>query len=77
MADKLDLWKLRLGIPETEAYRVPTADEAINQRIKQIKSNYPLRLLGTSQQGAVHISEEEREVNFHIIGGGIYLSLTR
>lgn len=43
--------------------------ETVNKQWSQLNSNYPLRTLGISEeQGELYISEEERLVNFHIIG---------
>jgi hypothetical protein len=46
----------------------PTFANTIEQLNKGAKSKYPLRLLGTSQDGDVWVSEEERSANFHILG---------
>jgi hypothetical protein len=45
----------------------PTAEEAIEKRIRQLTSKSPIRELGFGTE-RVFISEEEREANFHIIG---------
>lgn len=45
--------------------RVPTRQESFDQIHKQLKSNYPLRLIGHPN---VYVTEEERSVNFHILG---------
>jgi hypothetical protein len=66
--DKLDYFKIITGKTFDETYRLPTTDEIIKRQIKQLQSKYPLRLVGTSQEGQVFISEEEREVNCHILG---------
>jgi hypothetical protein len=51
-----------------EFTRLPEFDEIIRQQIKQLSTGYNLRLLGTSPNGDVFVSEEERELNFHILG---------
>ena len=47
---------------------VPSAENTVDRAVKQLKSNYNLRLLGNSQDGHIYISEEERSANFHILG---------
>lgn len=68
LSNRLDIYKLRLGKTKEEVFRHTNSANAVSQRIKQLKSNYPLRLLGSSQQGDIHVSEEERQVNFHLLG---------
>lgn len=46
----------------------PTAQQVVQKRLKQLKSKYPLRSLGISQNGAIYLSEEERESHLHILG---------
>ena len=46
---------------------LPEFDEILSQQIKQLSSGYELRLLGSSPNGDVYVSEEERELNFHIL----------
>ncbi|CAN5361117.1 hypothetical protein BH10ACI1_BH10ACI1_02720 [soil metagenome] len=46
----------------------PTLDQTISKYRKQSRSKFPLRLLGVGSK-ELHMTEEEREVNFHVIGG--------
>lgn len=68
MPKKIDYFKIITGKTFEETYRLPTTEELIEKRIKQLQSKHPLRLLGNSQDGGIYISEEEREVNYHILG---------
>jgi hypothetical protein len=64
-----DWFKMMHGKSLDEIAReIPTAENFMHQTIKSLQSRYPLRLLGTSQEGQIYISEEEREVNYHILG---------
>lgn len=47
---------------------MPSFKDTLNNFEKQSLSEYPLRLLGTGYKD-LYMMEEEREVNFHIIGG--------
>ncbi|HEX8266951.1 MAG TPA: type IV secretory system conjugative DNA transfer family protein [Pyrinomonadaceae bacterium] len=70
MRPKPDLFKRRTGrtLEERRAART-TADHAIARRLKRLKSGYDLRLLGVSKEiGIVEMTEEERYLNFHILG---------
>jgi DNA segregation ATPase FtsK/SpoIIIE-like protein len=48
--------------------RRPTAEQTIDQHIKGLKSNYPLRSLGLGVEGELLISEEERTDHLHVLG---------
>src|SRR5438874_1768233 len=66
---KIDFFQLQTGQTLEDLRRkVPTRDSIINRRIKQIKTKYPLRSLGIGTDGALYISEEERESHLHILG---------
>lgn len=47
---------------------LPTYDSLHKEVISSLRTNYDLRLLGYSDEGEQTISEEERDVNFHILG---------
>lgn len=68
MSDKPDYFRLITGKKFEESYPTPSLDEVVGTFLKQTQSNYPLRLLGNSQEGKTYISEEERYVNFHVVG---------
>ena len=68
MTNKIDLFKLRLERSEEEVFRTETADQAIDRRVKALKSGYPLRSLGVGREGNLLISEEERESHLHVLG---------
>ncbi len=69
MPKEYDFFKMMHGKTIDEVGReVPSADDTVDRAIKQLKSRYPLRLLGKSQEGDQYISEEEREANYHILG---------
>lgn len=64
-----DFFKLWHGIPEEDIDRVvPSVDNTLKRWVGELKSDYSMRLLGTSENGHEYISEEERFVNFHILG---------
>jgi len=64
-----DFFQLRTGKKFEEIERkVPTFENILERRVKEIKSHYPIRPLGLSQDGEVYITEEERESHLHILG---------
>lgn len=66
---KYDFFKMMHGKTIEEVGReVPSAENTVDRIVKQLKSNYELRLLGSSKDGHIYISEEERSANFHILG---------
>lgn len=65
---EFDWFKIIHGQTFEEYTRLPEFDETIKRQLKDASSNYPLRLIGTGSQGEVYVSEEERYVNFHILG---------
>ncbi|MEJ7863100.1 MAG: hypothetical protein WKF90_15835 [Pyrinomonadaceae bacterium] len=69
MPKEYDFFRMMHGKTIEEVGReVPSAEDTVDRAMKQLKSRYPLRLLGKSQHGNEYISEEEREANYHIIG---------
>src|ERR1700752_2828793 len=69
MPNKPDLFYLKTGKKLEDLRRErPTADKIVEKAFKQIKSKFPLRSLGTGQDGPLYISEEERESHLHILG---------
>jgi hypothetical protein len=64
-----DFFKMMHGKTIDELGReLPDATDTVDRAVRQLKSRYPLRLLGKSQEGDQYISEEEREANYHILG---------
>ena len=69
MDDKIDWFFLKTGKKlEDLPKQILSAEQVVKKRLKQLKSNYPLRSLGISTDGELFISEEERDGNFHVIG---------
>jgi hypothetical protein len=68
MTKEIDYFKIITGRTFDEFTATPSFDQTLSEQIKRQKSKYPLRLLGKSKNGKVYISEEEREVNYHIVG---------
>ncbi len=68
MKRRVDFYKRITGRKFKEDVRRPSFDDTIAKQAKKSTTKYPLRLLGTGKKD-VYITEEEREVNFHIIGG--------
>ena len=69
MSDIPDWFKLAHGKSIEDIKRtLPTYKSVRNQATASVKSNYDQRLLGYSDEGEKTISEEERYVNFHILG---------
>jgi hypothetical protein len=66
--DKKDYWKLITGETFEETVRIPSFEETLDFQWKELQSEYPLRTLGTGQNGSLFISEEERESHLHILG---------
>lgn len=63
------LQRLILGKPRRDALRrIPSLEETTTRYFEQLLSKYPLRLLGTSSEGEVYLSEEDRESHIHILG---------
>lgn len=67
MKRRRDAFKILTGMDKKTAFHFPSREDSIDRLLKEAKSNYDLRLLGTGEK-EVWISEEERAVNFHIIG---------
>jgi len=67
MSEK-DYFKIIVGQTIDEYAKQPDFEKTLDNQLKQLSSNYPLRLIGTSQDGDVFVTEEERDSNFHIIG---------
>lgn len=69
MSDIPDWFKLRHGKSiQGLARQLPTRDNLIKRAVARLKTNHQLRTLGYAESGEVFISEEERAVNFHILG---------
>lgn len=69
MRDIPDFFQLKTKKKRTELRKqIPTAERIVEKRFKQLRSNYPLRNIGTSTDGPVWIAEEERDQHLHIIG---------
>lgn len=51
-----------------EANRIPTMEQTVKRFVKQSKSKYPLRFLGSNEGTELLISEEERGEHLHVIG---------
>lgn len=64
---KPDYFKLVTGQTFNEFTKLPSLEQSLKSRIKTLSSKYPLRLLGEGEK-EIWITEEEREVNFHILG---------
>lgn len=62
-----DWFKIITGKSLDEDIKLPSFEETFNYILKDGSSKYPLRLLGTGEKD-IFITEEEREVNFHILG---------
>ncbi len=62
-----DFFKIITGQDLDSFTRLPDPEESFNYIIKNESSAYPLRLLGTGEKD-VYVSEEERYLNFHIMG---------
>jgi len=67
MKRRRDAFKILTGMDKKTAFHFPSREDSIDRLLKEAKSNYDLRLLGIGEK-EVWISEEERSVNFHIIG---------
>ena len=46
----------------------PKAQDAVQKRLKQIKSKYPVRSIGFGTEAVLYLTEEERESHLHILG---------
>lgn len=68
MLGKRDFFKHLTDKKFKEKYPVLKLADVVNKRLAQSQSKYPLRLLGRTEDGRLYISEEERAVNYHIIG---------
>lgn len=69
MSDPIDWFKLGTGESVEDIKRtLPTHKSVIKEVIASLRSNYEQRLLGYSDEGEQTISEEERYLNFHILG---------
>lgn len=64
-----DFFKMMHGKTIDEVGReIPSAESWVDRTIEELTSNFELRLLGTTDTEPVYISEEERYVNFHVVG---------
>lgn len=63
-----DYFKEITGQTKKEFLARPSWQNIADSIFKQTNSDYPLRLLGTADGVDIEISEEERHVNFHILG---------
>lgn len=69
MIDIPDWYKLEHGKSIDELEReLPTLDGLIKKAVSGLKTGYDTRTLGYSDSGEEFITEEERYVNFHILG---------
>jgi hypothetical protein len=69
MTPDYDLFKMMHGkTVDDVGNEVPSAENWVHRTISELHSNFPLRLLGVSRNGNQYVSEEERYVNFHVIG---------
>jgi hypothetical protein len=68
MPKEVDFFKLISNQTFEEFVALPEFSNTLGEQIKMLSSDYPLRLLGRSGDGDIYITEEEREVNFHILG---------
>lgn len=62
-----DWFKIVTGQTLKQFTKRPAMDDSVSHILRSLSSGYPLRLLGVGEQ-EVYVSEEEREVNFHILG---------
>ena len=68
MPKEIDFWKLANPDESFDEFtRLPSFEESFKKVVKGESSGYPLRTLGVGQE-ELNISEEERAVNFHILG---------
>lgn len=66
---KPELEKLILGQRLSELTRqVPTAAQTVKKLTEQLRSNYPMRTLGWSDDGEVGLAEEQYAAHTHILG---------
>jgi hypothetical protein len=49
-------------------FRTPTLEDVRKEAVNRLQSRYPLRELGTSQDGREWFTEEDREAHIHILG---------
>lgn len=68
MLKDVDWWTLAEGKKQEELTRLPTLSQVVRLAEKQLASQYPLISLGTTSEGELLISEEERVSHTHIIG---------
>lgn len=68
MKRRINFYQRITGRKFEDDVRRRSFDEIISKHAKQSRSQYPLRLLGKGYK-ELFMTEEEREVNFHIIGG--------
>ena len=69
MPDKPDFFYLKTGMKRSDLQKErPTAKDAIQRRLKQLKSKYPVRSIGRGTDGELFLTEEERESHLHILG---------
>lgn len=69
MSDIPDWFKIRhkKSIQDL-ARQLPTRQAMLGRAIARLTSQYPPRTLGFSESGEVTVSEEERYLNFHVLG---------
>src|SRR5438045_3218839 len=71
MGEEPDYYRLSTGKTLEELTRLPSIEETLAKKDKELKTKFPknLLLLGTSQEkGEQFITQEERSANFHLIG---------
>jgi hypothetical protein len=68
MPRRRDYLFLRTGERREDIGRRESYTQIADRRFKQSRSDYPLRLLGVGSEKHVYISEEERYLNFHLLG---------
>jgi hypothetical protein len=68
MSEFDDLFQMRMRRPFPELTRIPTPEETVAKKKKEVQSRHPLRPLGQASDGLVSLAEEERESHIHILG---------
>lgn len=68
MVKRIDFFKLQTGRKLSELAKPEPLENIVQRRIKQVKSRYDARTLGVGAAGSLYLTEEEREVNMHIVG---------
>ena len=64
-----NLEKMILGQSlDGELGQIPEFDSTVHKYVQSLISEHDLRVIGTSAEGEVFISEEDRESHIHILG---------